>query len=124
MMERPIYPGHPLTVAFVIADLYPDLDTASALGSLFPAALEDVRVPGAGGNVFGALVLLQSLRDGRSGADVILWADESWAHCDDQRDSPAYRARWEAGQHQADALKPRIGELVAWAAHSPMKRSG
>ena len=118
--EPAVYPGHPITLACLIANLYPSLDAAEVVPTdqarvhRYPAALEDHRIPGAGGNVWDALELLRRLRSGHSVETVIAWADETWAYCDGQATTERLRGRWDQGQRQADHLKGNMPGLAAW----------
>lgn len=42
--ERAIYPGHPLTIAYIIVSKYDSLEQAREKGSRFPRALEDTDI--------------------------------------------------------------------------------
>lgn len=120
-----VYPGHPITVAYLITQTYPDFDSAFFRGEKdgYEAALADWTIPGAGGNVSAALELLHYLRHGtfkKAAREQKIsvwgfackWADDYWRRCDDQAkaDSP----RWKEGQDQADGIKPLLKSQQAW----------
>lgn len=97
--ERIVYPGHPLTLALIITDVYPSLAEAEqkALGSR--------EVPGAGGNVHSALDFLRRAMAGNIDA-AIEHANAAWAYCDGQR--TAQPERWRNGQAQADRVMDEL----------------
>lgn len=95
--EMPVYPGHPVTIAYQIMSLYPDLETAKEKGYKFPKALEDIRVSGGGGRVYSALDLLQKRQDGETWEQLFEWADKVWAS--------EHFTIHELGQKQADLIK-------------------
>ena len=102
-----VYPGHPLTVAWVITHVFSDFETASIPDGEFgfSAACRNSDISGAGGNVHNAMSLLRTLRQGKRGLQETLdHADELWASCDDQK--TRYPDRWKMGQEQADLVKP------------------
>ena len=77
--DRPVYPGHPLTIACQIAAAFPDLDAAAHSTRWgWPAALASEHVNGAGSNVYLGLNVLRMLRNGHSLDDVLAWADDMW----------------------------------------------
>lgn len=109
LRRRHVYPGHPITIALMILNLYPTLHAAGERKGDFPAALGDGRIPGAGGNVHTALDTLHQVAKGTSIDEVLVDADERWANCDDQRER--HVDRWRAGQEQADGLKDEFRRL-------------
>ena len=131
--ETIVYPGHPITLAYLITFEYASLEAATLKGAAYPLALENSRIPGAGGNVYNAIDLLRRVRQGVPIEDALLWADQAWGYCDAQArggndpDDPKfgrdhYIARWKKGQEQADKYKERLRERLAgegWGAVSP-----
>lgn len=129
--EASVYPGHPTVLAYLILLAYADnINEAFARGRQYPNALEDVRrIPGAGGNVYAALDVIRYVRDGTlSVEEAIEWADKQWAACDSQRDgwrtdapdvTAVRRARWQAGQNQADRFRERVVEELRRLMPSP-----
>lgn len=111
--EAAEYPGHPVTLAYLIVQIYSSLSTAQAMGKNYLVVEEDKRLPGAGGHNTAAVCLLTDLDRGKSWEEVVTGADERWARCDDQRDGGKYRERWQKGQAQADRMKPLLREAVA-----------
>lgn len=120
-----VYPGHAITLAYLIVNLYPSLEAASAPGKHFTAVEEDRRLPGAGGHQNQAVELLRQLALGRDWDAVAERADENWARCDGQKSggygefaqkNPDYYAgRWRRGQEQADRIKPLLrAALQKW----------
>lgn len=111
--EAAVYPGHPITLAFVIVQVYPTFEEAfKKTEHGWPAALGSNDVPGAGGNVYMALDLLRNLQKGMSAKEAFAGADASWAACDNQgtRNVP----RWREGQEQADRFKARLEASASW----------
>lgn len=103
------YPGHPITLAFIIASLYPSLKSAlDYQGRDYPAALRDSRIPGSGGNVWGALDFLRHSHN--SWEFAVSFADDFWARCDNQKQND--QPRWRRGQEQADRIKDRLKEKL------------
>lgn len=129
--ETSVYPGHPLTVAYLIIHLYPSLACATRKSdrSDYMHALSNGAVPGAGGNVYSALRFLQAVVRGEQSMQAAIdSANSNWEHCDGQADggrgyakSEADRERfikrWRHGQAQADRILPRLTEkLLFWPA--------
>ena len=110
--HKAIYPGHPVTLAYMIVCRYASLKEATAKGQNYPKPLEDHRIPGGGGNIHAALDFLRLAKDGL--APAFEWADRSWERCDGQKVSNT--RRWRDGQAQADEIKPLLAEkLREWA---------
>lgn len=120
-----VYPGHPITIAYLITMKYPNFESAFVKVGKWgdAAALADCDIPGAGGNVSAALELLFWLRDGtfkkvgsKSGRktwDVaVSWADDYWSRCDSQ--NMTHQERWKKGQEQADQIKPLLKARRSW----------
>lgn len=97
-----IYPGHPITIAYVITQRYKSFVEATTIGSTFPAALEDDKVPGGGGRVYCALDLLRKRQEGEDWDSLFQWADHVW-------DSERFSKHAE-GLEQAHALKEKLIE--------------
>lgn len=113
--ELVVYPGHPVTLAHLIVQNYPSLEVAQAKGEHFSRIEEDERSPGAAGHNDFAVQFLTDLDNGKSWEEVVAWADDLWARCDDQKHSTQYKERWRRGQIQADAIKPILYEATrAW----------
>ena len=113
-----VYPGHPITVAYLITRCFPNYEAAFAKSenSDYSNALSSSKIPGAGGNVRAAMELLHNLRDGTFAAvagkgrfkelsseweAAMKWADDDWRRCDGQADG--------GGSWGRDDWKPRIG---------------
>jgi hypothetical protein len=145
--EHSVYPGHPVTVAYIITQLYVSFEDATEVqeGHQYSNALGDNDVPGAGGNVSAALSFLHYLKTGiLSWEDAIKYADESWATCDGQKegsswghregwkpcidDKPCtpeeyYINRWKKGQKQADRIKPLLKQkITTWLRNQTCKK--
>lgn len=131
--EFSVYPGHPVTIAYLITKLYHNYEEAAKRTEYgFPVALGDNRIPGAGGNVYTALSLLEYLKNGTfckraedKGLSIwgtaLAWADEQWASCDSQakggyntKNPDYYIKRCQEGQQQADKFKPLLKEQETW----------
>lgn len=111
--EAAVYPGHPVTLAYLIVKNYASLSAAQAKGKYFSVVEEDSRLPGAGGHNNHAVQLLTDLDAGKSWEEAVAWADDLWAWCDDQKNSDP--KRWREGQDQADKVKPLLREeITAW----------
>lgn len=103
-----VYPGHAITIAYVIARTFPSLPAARARDGDYPAALVHQSVPGAGGCVYAGLDLLARARD--VGVDEALaFGDQTWLAETDT----AYRKVRDEGQRQADLIKPSLRLLLA-----------
>jgi hypothetical protein len=85
--EVAIYPGHPLTIAYLIVNAYPSLVAAIRKSdqTTYPDALSNGNIPGAGGNVLVALDFLRkAVIEHAPINDVIDHANSFWANCDSQ----------------------------------------
>jgi hypothetical protein len=110
----PVYPGHPITVAYQIVTTFKTWDEAMGRdsGSPYCRALADSRISGAGGCVSAAIGILHMLRRGRNWEDVVVQADYGWASIDNQ--DVRHRKRWKKGQEQADLTKPLLKKRYLW----------
>jgi hypothetical protein len=106
--EDAVYPGHAVTLALLIVHAFDSLEAAEAKGRNYPAALGSHLIPGAGGNVYGALGLLRWLKGGMGWGLALKAADDAWASCDGQFGTD----RWRKGQEQADRLKMALHDRV------------
>ena len=122
--EHATYPGHPVTLAYLIVRLYPSLEAASARGHRYLAVEEDGRLPGAGGQNSQALDLLRNLNQGIEWDLAVASADRAWGCTDGQAEGGGsyakteearqhYLTRWKEGQEQADRIKPLLREAVS-----------
>lgn len=111
--EGAVYPGHCVTLAYLILHAFPSLEAAKhrSKGASCPDALSDSRIPGAGGPVYAALRVLELAFE--HGVDAALeYGDEIWR----QETSSGYQNRREPGQLQADGIKADFRERFnAWA---------
>jgi len=99
--EFAVYPGHPVTIAYLIMKKYPSLAAASEVHECgFRAALADNDIPGAGGRVYAAMSLLQRRAEGASWEELFARADEIW--------EGEHFSEHELGQEQADRIKPLL----------------
>lgn len=121
--EFAVYPGHPVTLAYIITQVFDTYEEASGrscscgsglhlCGKGWPNALGDSAVPGAGGNVYGALDLLARLHKGMSWDDAIKHAVDYWDRCDSQK--TAYPKRHQEGQEQAEKFLQKLKDQSAW----------
>ena len=111
-----VYPGHPITLAYLISLEYASFKAASAKTAVNPAhALGNSNIPGAGGNVHAALNLLYRVKQqGWSLDKAFEYADKYWSNCDNQEDY--FKERWLEGQAQADKVKEQLRErLQTWS---------
>jgi len=114
--EHAIYPGHPVTLAFLIVKNYETIRKAfEPTATNFAHALGNSDIPGAGGNVSNALGVLKDLFLGSSFADAMAVADDLWGRCDSQKAAgEKLRRRWQDGQDQADKIKPLLEACKNW----------
>ena len=110
-----VYPGHPLTIAYVISVAFPALADALAKHGDYPAheALADVRIPGAGSAVWNGIDFLTRVRDGVCTPEqAIEWAENQWRH----DTSNGHLSAYQPGQAQADKVRDlHLAEIVAFA---------
>lgn len=99
LTEPAVYPGHPVTIAYIIFQKYSSLEDAFATGYQFPRALEDNDIPGAGGRVHAALRFLRGYQGGQELKELFALADRIWAS-----ERGCFRDH-EKGQEQADKIK-------------------
>ena len=115
--DYPVYPGHPLTLAYEIIQVFPNpeaaLKTVQSGNLNCPEAVADSRITGAGGEVYGACELLERARKGEPGEKLIEWADWRWT----SSQAGGHVDRVEPGLAQAEKLKALFpGKLAAWLA--------
>lgn len=114
--ENAVYPGHPLTIAYLIINTYTSLAEAAKKSERteFKDALSNGDIPGAGGNVYNALDFLDYVVNGRlSMKQAIGLANTMWANCDGQANGNIQR--WKRGQEQADRILDRLTkQLEDW----------
>ncbi len=109
--EPSVYPGHPVTIAWVIVNAFPSYEAAFAkTESGYAAALASGDIPGAGGNVYAALDLLQRFREGVPFDDAIAYSNRVWQ----SYTSDGFRDRREPGQAQADKVTAQLRERASW----------
>ena len=118
--EYPVYPGHPLTIAWEIISVFKTpteaLQTVKTDSLNCPEAVADNRITGAGGEVYRACELLRRAQQGIKVDDLIAWADECWVSgC-----AGGYSRAVQPGLEQAERLKPLFaGKLADWLATEP-----
>lgn len=87
--EFQIYPGHPITIAWIIVNVHPTYEDAFGYDceckdhihtcrTPWPRALSNNDIPGAGGNVYTGLDVLKWLREGLDPERVFKVADSYW----------------------------------------------
>lgn len=113
--DYPVYPGHPLTVAWQIMAAFPGpseaLATVTTGGLNCPEAVADSRISGAGGEVHRGCDLLRKAQQGIPANELIAWADECWTN----GQAGGHLKAIEPGLAQAEILKPLFAEkLAAW----------
>jgi len=110
--ESAVWPGHPVTLGYLIFCNYPSLAKASVGCSAqsFPEALVNAVIPGAGGCVYSALDFLKSLKGGMSFEAAVDSANATWAGTDDQERQ--YPKRYVKGLKQAALLAARLQSEV------------
>lgn len=103
-----VYPGHPVTLAYLIMRQYKSLADARQTDGQYPSALTNQAIPGGGGSVHAALDLLA--RAEIVGIEQALaYGDRDWMAFTET----AYLDRRQTGQDQADVLKPLLLEQYA-----------
>lgn len=114
--DYPVYPGHPLTTAWQIMEVFDSPKAAlmpAADGLGYPAALTDGRISGAGGEVRAACDLLRKALDGVPAEELLAWADDRWI----AGSAGGHTRAVAPGLAQANLLKPVFAErLAAWLA--------
>ncbi len=115
--EYPVYPGHPLVIAWEIMSVFDSpaeaLRTVTDHGLNCPEAVADNRVTGGGGEVHRACDLLRRALAGASAEELMAWADERWI----SGQAGGHIKAIEPGLAQAEKLKPLFAErLAAWLA--------
>lgn len=115
--EYPVYPGHPLVVAWEIISVFKTPSDALRVvtdhGLNCPEAVADNRISGGGGEVFRACDLLRRAKDGATPEELIAWADECWR----TGQAGGHLKAIEPGLAQAEKLKPLFAEKLArWLA--------
>lgn len=112
--ENGEYPGHPIVLACMVMDRYPDILAAMRRepGRDFGNALRDSFIPGAGCAVHAAL---ESLRQGREHGPAAAYAhaERYWQGWEEQRtDNASSAAR---GREQCERIKARFeAQLKTW----------
>lgn len=113
--EYPVYPGHPLTVAWEIMSVFPTpsdaLKTDTTHGLNCPFAVSDNRISGGGGEVHRACELLRRAQQGATSKELVDWADECWK----SGQAGGHLKAIQPGLVQADKLKPLFAaKLEIW----------
>lgn len=104
-VSNPIYPGHPITIAYLITKTFSCFEEASAPTSHgWCRALGDGRIPGAGGPVSAGVQFLEKLYKGDDLKDVVERAREIWR----SETSAAYQDKYLAGEEQASQCLPLL----------------
>ncbi len=108
--EWPVYPGHPVTIAYCIVSAFPTYEDAfKKIDGGYPAALINCNVPGGGSSIHRALDMLRFLRSDTVTVDAILaWADKEWYN-ETHPESNTLE-----GQTQADKIKPLLLAKSDW----------
>ena len=113
--ERAVYPGHPVILACIVMDRYPDLDTAVRRepGRAFGNALSDNFIPGTGCAVQAALDTLRYGQEQGLNA-AYSHAERYWLGWEQQHPS---NAPWAAkGRNQCEHIKTRFADrLKTWS---------
>ena len=109
--EFPVYPGHPLVVAFEIIKVFPSAEAALRTDGNehgWPAALTDSRISGGGGEVHRGCDLIRQAVAGTPAAELIEWADKAWV----DGGAGGHTKAVEPGLAQAAKLKGTFPELL------------
>lgn len=115
--QYPVYPGHPLTVAWAIMSVFSTpaeaLESIRQGGLNCPNAVADNRISGGGGEVRYACDLLRRAVGGMSAEDLVSLADTYWV--DGQ--AGGHIKAVQPGLAQAEKLKPLFAaKLTNWLA--------
>lgn len=107
--EEAIYPGHPVTIAYIIICVFPTYEEAFAKGIHCWAAIESVDIPGAGSSVYNALDMLRYLHNGIIDFDkAVEIAEHDW-DCLTSDSFSLFK-----GQEQANRFKEKLREKSSW----------
>lgn len=112
--EHGEYPGHPVILACMVMDRYPDLDAAvrREAGREFGNALSDNFIPGAGCAVHAALDTLRYAQEHGLEA-AYAHAERYWTGWEQQHQNNAPRAAH--GREQCERIKARFeSQLKIW----------
>jgi len=106
-----VYPGHPVTIAFLIIHKYPSLYEALYRKNSDSdcAALKDCDIPGSGNAVYLALDLLKELKNTPSLEETIQTHSRRWVENRKSGDHPQAAL---PGQAQADKIIPLFQSMV------------
>lgn len=108
-----VYPGHPLTIAYLITKAHASFEEAAAPTCHgFARAIGNGEVPGAGGNVRHGLEVLRKLYKGWDLPKAAEWAKQIWARTDRQDHVVQ-------GQEQADLVLPLLAANPTWWQRRP-----
>lgn len=112
-----VYPGHPLVVALVIMNVFPDFASATEMnGHSYNAALSSSDVPGAGDHVRAAISALNLGRNGASVDEVIQFSNDYWT----RGNAGGHSKNLKDGQEQSAACEAHFREkLNPWLAAEP-----
>lgn len=115
----PVYPGHPLTVAWEIMSVFQCPDDALrtvTTGTLnCPEAVADNRISGGGGEVYRGCDLLRRAMNGAPTGELIEWADRSWI----EGGAGGHVKAVQPGLDQANLIKPLfVQKLESWLSAS------
>ncbi len=117
--EWPVYPGHPLVIAWEILSVFESPEDALAVkqvqGHRYLTAVSDNRISGGGGEVRAACDLLQRALKGESAEALMAWADQRWL----ESSAGGHHNAVEPGLAQAAKLKADFpAKLAAWLARA------
>jgi hypothetical protein len=115
-----VYPGHPITVGYLIIHKFSNFEQATSFGEGgFMAALEDGDIPGAGGNVNWAIDTLGWLKAGVDPMTVWDMAEDYWRDCC----TTAYAKYYEPGADQAQQVREDFfAKACQWLQLEPQSR--
>lgn len=111
--EQAVYPGHPLTVAYVIMSVFPGPEEALAPSKHghWSVCVGCADVPGAGDGANAGADVCQMLADGKAPEDAAKFADDTWLRMVNPEGSN-HPSAWKPGQEQADKFRDRFLELA------------
>jgi hypothetical protein len=106
-----IYPGHGITVAYLITQSHPCFEEASApTRHGWPRALSNSDVPGSGDGLYRGLDVLRRLHEGADLPVVVARAREAW----ESVTANGFQDKRLAGQEQADKVLPLLAGNPTW----------
>ncbi len=108
--QSAVYPGHHITIAFLITFLYPSLEAAEAKGVESSVVLENSALPGSGTAVWEAMRMLRQLKKANQVSEIVeIFAEHDglWKTC-----GATTADAFKIGQGQANGVKRLLVERL------------